>query len=69
LWLFATLLRLILTLLPLLLPDVPDVATGIYTKLRKQWTKLKARSDEVRNQCKAVGAERPGQTLRCKITT
>jgi hypothetical protein len=35
------------TLLLLLLPDVPDVASGIYNKLRQQWTKLKARSNEV----------------------
>ncbi|KAF6259184.1 hypothetical protein COO60DRAFT_1626155 [Scenedesmus sp. NREL 46B-D3] len=26
--------------------DVPDAATGIYNKLRQQWAKIKARSDE-----------------------
>jgi hypothetical protein len=40
----------LLLLLLLLLPDVPDVAAGIYSKLKQQWTKLKARSDEVRRQ-------------------
>jgi hypothetical protein len=38
---------LLLLVLLLLLPDVPDMSSGIYSKLRTQWTKLRARSDEV----------------------
>jgi hypothetical protein len=29
--------------------DVPEVAEGIYEKLRTQWLKLQKHSDEVRN--------------------